>query len=284
MTVTHLALVQIQIVTPDKKTFQKGVEIMRQRLSEIYCFVNKINGKKYVGQAQDIFDRKNQHKYRAFIETDSGYRMAFHAAIRKYGWNSFDFYILQLCNIEDLDRKEDHWIYKLDTKTPKGYNIITKNHQYRKKKQQQIKTKKKNKLPDDEIDLVLIDKILTTSFEAVAKEYGYTSGNAIKKRLLAKGIPNKKKQLFEYWKKHTGKEHPLILKQKMRQKEKEKHNKKFAPKKVAQIEKNSNNIVAIFPSTKEAQRQTGISSGRISECARGIYKYAGGYIWRYMRL
>lgn len=201
-----------------------------EKLSGIYCFINKENGKKYVGQAQDIFDRRKQHKYRFSNLRDTGYRSAFHSALRKYGWENFDFYILQLCDIEDLDRKEEHWIYKLDTETPKGYNIITKNHQYRKKKQQQIKTKKKNKLSDDEIDLVLIDKILTTSFEAVAKEYGYTSGNAIKKRLLAKGIPNKKKQLFEYWEEHTGKEHPLILKQKMRQKEKEKHNKKFAQK------------------------------------------------------
>lgn len=41
-------------------------------------------------------------------------------------------------------------------------------------------------------------------------------------------------------------------------------------------------LVAIFPSTREAERQTGIASGSIRECCvGGRYKSAGGYVWRY---
>ena len=52
-------------------------------------------------------------------------------------------------------------------------------------------------------------------------------------------------------------------------------------------------LISIYPSTKEAQRITGISSGNISQCCRGGYfdtkrnkwyqqHYAGGYHWEYL--
>lgn len=254
---------------------------MREKISGVYCFINKINGKKYVGQAQDIADRRKQHKYRAFVKGDSGYRSAFHSALRKYGWDNFDFYILQKCNIEDLDRKEEHWIIKLNTLVPNGYNIIIRANQYRK-----IKNNKKQpnplKLPQEDIILSLIDEILNTSFEEVAKRYGYTSGNGIKKRLQKSGIPFRRKDLFQYWLKRTGKQHPVIIAKEERRRQKDAFNKKFAPKEVAQIDMSTGQIIACFSSTKEAQSNTGVNSGHISECARNKRKSAGGYIWRYI--
>lgn len=43
-------------------------------------------------------------------------------------------------------------------------------------------------------------------------------------------------------------------------------------------------LVTIYPSTKEAARQTGYSQGNISGCCRGDYgkKTAYGYIWKYL--
>lgn len=46
--------------------------------SGIYCFENKINGKTYIGQAQDIRKRVQQH-------LNSKDTLYFHNAIRKYG-------------------------------------------------------------------------------------------------------------------------------------------------------------------------------------------------------
>jgi hypothetical protein len=40
-------------------------------------------------------------------------------------------------------------------------------------------------------------------------------------------------------------------------------------------------LIMIFPSTNEAQRQ-GYKSGRISECCRGIRKSHKGYTWKYI--
>lgn len=256
-----------------------------KKLSGIYCFVNKVNGKKYIGQAQDIFDRRKQHKYRFSNLRDTGYRSAFHSALRKYGWENFDFYILQLCDIKDLDRKEEHWIRRLNTLCPNGYNIILRACQSRKIKeisrQNQAPVKKEARLSSKDIDLNLINDILVSSFEAVARKYGYTSGNAIKKRLQANGLPYKKKELFEYWENITNSPHPVVIAKRKREKEKMLWNKKYAPKQVFQISIDTKEIIACFPSTKEAQRCTGINSGQISECAREKITQAGGYLWQY---
>ena len=41
-------------------------------------------------------------------------------------------------------------------------------------------------------------------------------------------------------------------------------------------------LVKVWPSTIEVQRQTGFSSGNISQVANGKYKQAYGFIWKYV--
>lgn len=53
-------------------------------------------------------------------------------------------------------------------------------------------------------------------------------------------------------------------------------------KKVAQIDMKTNEIVAIYVSVREAERQTGISSSYIVNCANKKQKYAKGYYWQYL--
>lgn len=40
-------------------------------------------------------------------------------------------------------------------------------------------------------------------------------------------------------------------------------------------------LILEFPSTREAERQTGISKGNICNCLKGRYKSAGGCVWFY---
>lgn len=40
-------------------------------------------------------------------------------------------------------------------------------------------------------------------------------------------------------------------------------------------------LIAEYPSTREAERKTGYSQSSISKCCKGKYKSAGGYIWKY---
>ena len=62
------------------------------------------------------------------------------------------------------------------------------------------------------------------------------------------------------------------------------HNKRMAEslsKQVQMLYKSTGELLATFPSTREAERITGINKGHISQCCNGKRKSAGGYIWRY---
>ena len=50
---------------------------------------------------------------------------------------------------------------------------------------------------------------------------------------------------------------------------------------VLQLYINTEQIIAKYPSAREAARQTGFSQGNISACCRGEYNYAYGYKWQY---
>ena len=50
---------------------------------------------------------------------------------------------------------------------------------------------------------------------------------------------------------------------------------------VLQIDKDTNEVIAEYPSTAEAGRQLKIWQGNISNCCRGRYKTTGGYKFVY---
>lgn len=53
-------------------------------------------------------------------------------------------------------------------------------------------------------------------------------------------------------------------------------------KNVAMIDKNSGNVLKIFNTIREAERNTGIDNGSIGKCCKGKMKTAGGYRWEYI--
>lgn len=84
----------------------------------IYQALNKTNGKSYVGQTKfSLEKRKTEHKYYS-----NSYHNHFSKALRKYGWKSFKWSVLENnINPKDLNEKEVYWIKKLDT-FKNGYN------------------------------------------------------------------------------------------------------------------------------------------------------------------
>jgi group I intron endonuclease len=82
----------------------------------IYCWRNKVNGKRYVGQSQDMRRRCQDH-----CTKEGGTYL--HHSLRKYGLGAFEVTVLEECAIELLSDREIFWIAELNTLFPAGYNF-----------------------------------------------------------------------------------------------------------------------------------------------------------------
>lgn len=93
-----------------------------KRVGGIYCFENKINGKKYIGKSIDLKKRILDHINSLRINKDKSVYLQ--NAWNKYGEKSFIIYILcEENNYEKLSELEIFFINKLNSKTPYGYNL-----------------------------------------------------------------------------------------------------------------------------------------------------------------
>lgn len=90
----------------------------------IYRFKNIANGKVYIGQTiKSARRRVIQHMTNSRAWTNA-HKTYFHNALNKYGFNGFEFSIIEICSAEELNEREVHWIkhYKATDKNY-GYNI-----------------------------------------------------------------------------------------------------------------------------------------------------------------
>ena len=95
---------------------------MFEEISAIYCFENTTNGKKYIGQAQNLKTRMKTHM--ANLKTGKDNCPILQNAWSLYGENSFEIYIIEECNIDDLDNKEIFYIEIMHSHvTEWGYNV-----------------------------------------------------------------------------------------------------------------------------------------------------------------
>jgi len=85
--------------------------------SGIYCIINTINGKKYIGSSINIQDRLQKHRYELRKQKHGNRKLQ--NSWNKYSEEIFDFYILEFCNKELLLEREQYFI---DTLNPE-YNI-----------------------------------------------------------------------------------------------------------------------------------------------------------------
>ena len=94
----------------------------------IYKYTNKINGKHYIGQTNNLQKRYNGHKSESFNPKAKGYNLPFHCAIRKYGIENFSYDILE--EISDgesqdfINDREKYFIsYYHSLTSENGYNL-----------------------------------------------------------------------------------------------------------------------------------------------------------------
>lgn len=83
----------------------------------IYKFTNKINGMSYIGQSTNIERRHKEHR------TKKCESSLFHDAITEYGFDNFDFSVIEICDVKELNNKEVYYIKEYNTLFPNGYNV-----------------------------------------------------------------------------------------------------------------------------------------------------------------
>lgn len=82
----------------------------------IYKIQNKINGKMYIGQSNDIERRFKEHQTKG-----ASSRIPLDIAIQKYGKDNFTYEVVETTTLDKLNEREQYWIKKYNS-IEEGYN------------------------------------------------------------------------------------------------------------------------------------------------------------------
>lgn len=139
----------------------------------IYCYTNIINGKKYIGQTNNLLRRKLEHKSTAFNKNSSEYNLLFHQKLRQYGLENFKIEILEQGegNKDYIDKREIFWIKEKQSFVKQnGYNLTIGGQNKNNKSCLENSKINKNVLTE------IIDKIKNSSLSLteIGKEYNLT--------------------------------------------------------------------------------------------------------------
>lgn len=113
----------------------------------IYKFCNKINGLIYIGQSIHLDTRYDEHRRNHLNKNHINYYCDFYKALREFGFDNFNYEIIEYCNEASLNEKEIYWISQYDSYN-NGYNM-TPGGDFNPSKIPEIVKKRTNKLLND---------------------------------------------------------------------------------------------------------------------------------------
>lgn len=218
----------------------------------IYKIQNIENNKIYIGQSIDIAQRWREHRSDALINRDNS---ILHKAIKKYGEFNFSYEIIEECSKEELDEREIYWIQYYNSMIPNGYNQPSGGYSG------QGELFRKPVLQYD------LKGNFIQEFESASEAARQL--NVFKSNLTA-ACRGESTQCggFQWRYKDSNKKISIVPDK----------NGKI----VYQYDKQMN-LIAIFTSAVDAEKNTGIKAGNIRQCCNGRSKTAGGFVWRYLK-
>ena len=247
------------------------------KMGYIYKIINIKNQKAYIGQTtkQRPTDRFSQHKYLATHPEQQKSISFLHRAMNKNGINNFNFKIIECVDNSLLDQREKYWINFYNTLVPNGYNLTAGGCGTPGFSRPQTDKERQKK-------------------GASLKKYYQNHPQALE------NISERTKKLWEdpeYRKKVTQgnqkfyQEHPDMFKGKNNPMYGKHHTKEALEKirthaatrklKIAQLDKETLEIINIYDGVKDAEKALNVSHGWISKAARQD-KIAYGFKWKFL--
>lgn len=147
----------------------------------IYKIENKLNGKVYIGQSNNIERRWNEHKNN-YLKINS----KFYKAIQEFGIENFELIILEECSEEELDEKELYYIIEYNS-IKDGYNTVY-GAPYKRNSFRKITEEEYENLIQDLIDNIIPISELSLKYN-IGKNHIYDINN---------GIIGKRKEKLNY--------------------------------------------------------------------------------------
>lgn len=274
----------------------------------IYKITNTLNNKCYIGQSVDIERRWRHHKETMNNPHIEAYNKELYKDMRSFGLDNFLFEVLEECFLEELNDKEKYWIRYYNS-YEKGYNLTRGGNGLLKYDYDKIK-----ELWDQGLTTEKISKETNISYNYVTTILGVL-GITAKEKLKRNNTPNDSHS--RYSKKVYQKDlltHEIInifdsvssaanflevcrasFREALKNHNNEyrgfyweidsdsvKEKRDFSTRKVAQIDKNTDKILQIFPSLSQAAKNIEGQVSCISKACKNKINTYKGFKWRYI--
>ena len=245
---------------------------MENHYNCIYMYTNKINGKRYVGQARNFNRRHRKHISSSYNENEKySYNFPFHRAIRKYGIENFEIKILveNISTQEKMNEYEIFFIKQYSTLAINGdgYNIASggsNGNPYAGKTEEEME-RFKQKMRDNWTEERKKERSEAYKGQKLSEETKQKMSEAKKGKHLSEEIKQKMSETHSI--------------------------------RIAQYNKQMN-LIKIWDSAMDIQCELGVNNSNIITCCKWYacgedleewykirkgrpYKSCGGYIWKY---
>ena len=234
----------------------------------IYVLMCQVNDKPYVGRSLNLRNRFNEH-HKPSYQRYNGVKLV-HAK-EKYGQENFVFYVIETCEPDELQEREDYYIQEFDS-VINGYNT---RHNSEGVERWKLNEEQRTKISDS----------LKKHYKQNKNPWKGKTHSAESRELIKKNIRNEDGTLKQQWSderrallREYGKEKIKYLEEWLRENE---HPRKT---KVVMLDKKTDVEIATFLSIKDALLflEKPITFSGIVNVLIGTASTSCGYKWKYL--